>query len=109
MDLEEILKDGLNIPVIQPFHPIITPCFTWQMQMSSAGLAGNGRATENTDLYQVDIWSISRKEAISITERAGSLIQSKCETTIPTISYGYDTNGKVWRGTINFYHIKEES
>ena len=109
MNLEQMLETGLRIPGIKSFFPIILPCFTWYLVSTGAGLLGNGEETELAEQYQVDIWCVIRDEAVRLTEQARKVIMSERFNMVPTISYGYDTNGKLWRGTIMFYHVKEDN
>ena len=83
--------------------------FYWYLVSAGAGLLGNGEETELAEQYQVDIWCVIRDEAVRLTEQARKVIMSERFNMVPTISYGYDTNGKLWRGTIMFYHVKEDN
>jgi len=85
MDIENLIKTTLNIPVIDLSKPILPPCATWYKTFEGPELSGNGEVT------------LLKKALIGIKYN-----------TFPIVNFSYDTNGKSWRGMINFKHIKED-
>ncbi|PST28460.1 hypothetical protein [Enterocloster lavalensis] len=108
MNLEKLLKDGLKVPSVSAFAPIIPPCFTWNRITEDPGLTGNGGETETVVQLQIDVWGRKRGDVVNMARLAKRLIVAEPYTTVPVISYGYDVNGKLWRGTINFSNIEED-
>lgn len=109
MNVEQLLKDNLKIPPVEAFSPIIPPCFTWNRIAENPGIMGNGKERETIIQFQVDIWGMKRGDVEHMARLAKRLIAAEPYTTVPGISYGYDVNGKLWRGTIYFSNIEEES
>ena len=48
-DIEKVIKDTLNIPVIELFEPVLPPCATWYPLSDGTGLQGDGKETEEVD------------------------------------------------------------
>ena len=109
MNLEQLLKSNLKIPSVEAFSPSIPPCFTWNRIAENPGIMGNGKESETVVQFQVDVWGRKRRDVERMTRLAKSLIASETYTTVPVTSYGYDVNGKLWRGTIYFSNIEEEN
>ena len=108
MELKKLIEDNLRIPVIETFSPIIPPCATWYLVTDEAGIYGNGCEEETEEQYQVDVWGRDRSQVATHTSVLKKAIMQYRHVTVPSISYTYDTNGKMWRGTISFYHVREE-
>ena len=107
MDLKKIIEETLNIPVLEPFRPVIPPCSTYYPISDESGLVGDGDETEEIERYQVDIWNWERESIKKMAKSLKSvLVSSGC--SIPHISYSYDNNGKMWRATITFSQVREE-
>lgn len=109
MNVEQLLKVNLKIPSVEAFSPIIPPCFTWNRITENPGIMGDGKESETVVQFQVDIWGRKRGDVERMTRLAKRLIDAEPYTTVPAISYGYDVNGKLWRATIYFSNIEEES
>lgn len=56
----------------------------------------------------MDVWGRDRSQVVTHASVLKKAIMQYRHVTVPSISYTYDTNGKMWRGTISFYHVKEE-
>lgn len=108
MDVEQLIKTALNIPVIDLSEPLLYPCATWYKSTEETELSGSGKETEASDTYEVDIWCQVRNDLESyaaLLKQAISLIEY---CTIPDMTITFDTNGKVWRANFNFKHVKED-
>lgn len=107
MDLKKNIEETLNIPVLEPFLPVIPPCSTYYPISGESGLVGDGDETEEIERYQVDIWNRDRETVKKMAKSLKSaLILSG--SSIPYISYSYDNNGKIWRATMTCSYVGEE-
>lgn len=107
MDLKKIIEETLNIPVLEPFRPVIPPCSTYYPISDESGLVGDGDEIEEIERYQVDIWNRERESIKQMAKLLKSALVSS-GGSIPHISYYYDNNGKVWRATMTFSYVGEE-
>lgn len=108
MDLKIIITDTLHIPVLEPVDPILPPCAGYYMIGEKTELIGNAEEQESSEEYIINLWMKERHE---VREKAGILKKTISQydgNTIPTTEYSYDINGKLWRATLKFNHIKEE-
>ena len=109
MDVRQIIEASLNVPVIEPFSPLLPPCVTLNAVSDGAGLAGDGIETEGIEEYQVDVWDRDKDSAKAMAKKLKTdLMAADSHLTIPNIAYSYDNNGKVWRATLTFSVIGEE-
>lgn len=108
MEIKSLIVESLKIPVIELFEPIIPPCATWSHLSDASGLEGDGTESEGLEEYQIDVWDRSRETIKTRARKLSDDIQTNASTTIPNITYMYDTNGKVWRAMIRFSKIREE-
>lgn len=108
MDVESLIKTTLNIPVIDLSEPLLFPCATWYKSMEDSELSGNGKETETSETYEIDIWCQERELAASYASSLKNAIASLAYCTVSQIMISYDNNGKVWRANLNFKYIKEE-
>ena len=74
MNLEKLLKDGLKVPSVSAFAPIIPPCFTWNRITEDPGLTGNGGETETVVQLQIDVWGRKRGDVVNMARLAKRLI-----------------------------------
>lgn len=107
MDIRKIIEETLNIPVLEPFRPVIPPCSTYYPISDESGLVGDGDETEEIERYQVDIWNLERESIKQMAKSLKSVLVSS-GGSIPHISYSYDNNGKMWRATLTFSKVREE-
>lgn len=109
MEVKEIIKISLNVPVIELFEPILPPCATCYSVRDSTGLSGDGDETEIIETYQIDIWDRRRQFVQSSARKLKlALKTAELQMTIPEISYTYDNNGKIWRATLTVSMIGKE-
>lgn len=109
MDIEQIIKTTLNIPVIDLSKPILAPCATWYQSFEESELSGNGEVTEESETYEIDIWGKGRQDVINKTGLLKKALINIKYNTFPNVTFSYDTNGKMWRGNLNFKHVKEDT
>ncbi len=109
MDIEQIIKTTLNIPVIDLSKPIMAPCATWYQSFEESELSGNGEVTEESETYEIDIWGKGRQDVINKTGLLKKAFINIKYNTFPNVTFSYDTNGKMWRGNLNFKHVKEDT
>ncbi|MDR0925742.1 MAG: hypothetical protein LBN31_15475 [Hungatella sp.] len=109
MDIENIIKTVLNIPVIELSQPILPPCATWYKLFEEPELSGDGEVTEESETYEINIWGKAREDVINKTGLLKKSLIGIKYNTFPNVTYSYDTNGKSWRGMINFKHMKEDT
>lgn len=108
MDIEQLIKTVLNIPVIDLSKPILPPCATWYKSFEEPELSGSGEVTEESETYEIDIWGKGRQDVISKTGLLKKALINIKYNTFPNTTFSYDTNGKMWRGNLNFKHVKED-
>lgn len=109
MDIRRIIEASLNVPVIEPFSPLLPPCVTFNAVGEGAGLAGDGTETEEIEEYQVDVWDRDKDSVKAMAKQLNSdLMAADSHLTIPNIAYLYDNNGRVWRATLTFIVVGEE-
>ena len=108
MDIENLIKTTLNIPVIDLSKPILPPCATWYKTFEGPELSGNGEVTEESETYEIYIWCKKREDTVNKTGLLKKALIGIKYNTFPIVNFSYDTNGKSWRGMINFKHIKED-
>ena len=108
MDIEQIIKATLNIPVIDLPKPILPPCATWYQSFEEPELSGDGEVTEESETYEIDIWGKGRQDVINKTGLLKKALINIKYNTFPNVTFSYDTNGKMWRGNLNFKHVKED-
>ena len=108
MEMKSLIVDSLKIPVVELFEPIIPPCATWSHLSDTSGLDGDGTESEGLEGYQIDVWDRNRETIKTRARKLRDDIQANASTTIPDITYTYDTNGKVGRAMIQFSKIREE-
>lgn len=108
MDVEALIKSTLDIPVIDLSEPLLYPCATWYKSMEDTELSGNGKETEASDTYEIDVWCQERELLVSYASLLKQAIASTDYCTIPDKTITFDTNGKVWRANFNFKHVKED-
>jgi len=106
MEIKSLIVESLKIPVIELFEPIIPPCATWSHLSDTSGL--DGAESEGLEGYQIDVWDRNRETIKTRARKLSDDIQANASTTIPDITYMYDTNGKVWRAMIQFSKTREE-
>lgn len=107
MDLKSIIETALNIPVLGLSDPVLSPCATWYQTFEEPELSGDGNATEESESYEINIWCDDRQEAIDYARVLKNALIGIERNTIPTMSFTFDNNGKLWRGSLNFKHVKE--
>lgn len=108
MDIKTIIENALNIPVIELSDPVLSPCATWYQLYQDLELSGNGKAMEESESYDIDIWSDTRAESESYASLLKTALLNTKYITYPALTFSYDTNGKMWRANFNFKHIKED-
>lgn len=108
MELKQVIKESLGIPVVEGFSPIHPPCATYYLVSDNSVLVGDGESTEETESYQIDIWCRNRTEVCRLTRMLNTTLINIKGNTIPTVSYYYDNNGKTWRGNLFFEHLRED-
>lgn len=107
-DIEKVIKDTLNIPVIELFEPVLPPCATWYPLSDGTGLQGDGKETEEVDEYQIDLWDRDRERVRENGRKLKEAILSNPDVSIPELSYFYDVNGKMWRAMLTFSEVRKE-
>lgn len=107
-DIEKMIKDTLNIPVIELFEPVLPPCATWYPLSNGTGLQGDGKETEEVDEYQIDLWDRDRDRVRKHGRKLKGAISQMETATIPDLSYFYDNNGKMWRAMLTFSVLGKE-
>lgn len=109
MDIKNIIETTLNIPVRELSDPILqTGCATWYKSFEEPELSGNGEVTEESETYEIDIWGKGRQDVINKTGLLKKALINIKYNTFPNVTFFYDTNGKMWRGNLNFKHVKED-
>lgn len=109
IDIANLIKTTLKIPVIELFEPILPPCATWYPIVDTTGLAGDGKETEGIEGYQIDVWDRDKKEILVYGRMLKEALKANDENvSIPELSYIYDTNGKMWHAMLTFYAIRKE-
>ncbi len=109
MDIKNIIESTLNIPVRELSEPALqTGYATWYKSFVESELSGNGEVTEETETYEIDIWGKGRQDVINKTSLLKKAIINIKYNTFPNVTFSYDTNGKMWRGNMNFKHMKED-
>lgn len=107
-DIKKIIETVLNIPVMELFEPILPPCATWYPVSDRTGLEGDGRQTEEVSDYQIDLWDRDRNRVRTKGKKLKEALLAYDEVSIPTLSYLYDTNGKMWRAMLTFSAVGKE-
>lgn len=109
MDIKNIIETTLNIPVREMSEPVLqTGCATWYKSFEEPELSGNGEVTEESETFEIDIWGKGRQDVITKTGLLKRALINIKYNTFPTATFSYDTNGKMWRGNLNFKHVKED-
>lgn len=108
MEVKKLIRESLNIPVIDLHEPVIPPCCTYFLQSERAELYGDGKDREEAGEHVIDVWCKDRKETIEKSNQLKDRILMHPYCVMSGIEYTYDTNGRIWRGTIQFSCIKEE-
>lgn len=108
IDLKDLIKKSINIPVIELHDPVTRLCATYYLQSDNSDLEGNGEEQEGIETYCIDVWSRDRTEVSMKCNQLKKSITKLKYNTIPYIEYTYDENGKFWRGMLTFSHVKEE-
>ncbi|HBD01629.1 MAG TPA: hypothetical protein DC053_23360 [Lachnoclostridium sp.] len=110
MDIKQIIETTLNIPVRELSDPVIPSGYaTWYKPYEDPELSGNGGVTEESETYEIDIWGKNRQDVNSKTGLLKKALINIKYNTFPRVTISYDTNGKMWRGNLNFKHIKEDT
>ena len=107
MDLEKLMVDTLQIPMVKAFQPLTPPCVTCYAASDETALFGDGKEAEMIETFQVDIWDRNENVVKILAKKLKRRLIAD-EHAVSDVSYLYDNNGKVWHASLTFTVISEE-
>lgn len=98
-DLENLISEALNIPVIEENDAIIDGCFSTQPWMTES-FNGNGEPLNITDHIAIQLFYNKKNDAISaVHELLPVLMRNNIYANMP--DYSWQKDGNLYMVTIN--------
>lgn len=100
-DLKTLIESTLSIPVYTDAMSITYPSATIECYKRIPRLFGEGKAKARVDVYQIDIWYLTREDRDAAQALLESALDSSNVTGADIESY-YDTTAHKFRATFHF-------